>query len=294
MAETGSSSAQQKLPQVLGSAHTREELEDLLADKDINVRDPILLVFDLHLAIKNVLEQSAQGSDLMNICQSRLVGAVVPQVPKFPEMVEWCAKGYLSDKEVIMSSDATRVVISITPESIASMLRFPQEATMAEWDEEQMRALYLAQTTEAQQQFLMGILKEKKLIVGSPYPIDSFTSAAIMTISMITQVLGLSSAFSATETHLGALLFLYSAKEAGHERHVNFCKQLSEDIDQELQNFHLSRTFRYQAYLIHLFLHQQFTFMSHLHLDMVGRDHQVKPTMDWCPKIRSTPDNKNL
>ena len=89
-------------------------------------------------------------------------------------------------------------------------------------------------------------------------------------------------------------MFLCSAEEAGHEKRVIFCKQLSVNIDRELQNFHLSRTFRYQAYLIHLFMHQQFTFMSHLHLDMVGRDHRVKPTMDWCPKIRSTPKNKNL
>lgn len=115
-----------------------------MADKDINVRDPILPVFDLHLAVKNILEQTTQGVDLMNICQSRLVSVVVPQVPNFLEMVGWCAKGYLPDKKVIMSSDATRFVISITPESIASMLLFPKEATTAEWEEEKMKTLYLA------------------------------------------------------------------------------------------------------------------------------------------------------
>lgn len=273
MSGTESSSAQKKLPQVLGSAPAQEDSEEILADKDINVRDPLIPVCDLHLAVKNVLELSAKGLDIMNICQSRLVSAVVPQVHNFPEMVEWCAKGYLSEKKAIMSSDATRVVISITPESIASMLRFPQEAPTTEWDEDKMRALYLAQTSEAQQKFLMSVLNEKKLIAGPPYPIESFTAAAIMTMSMIAQVLGLATAFSVTESHLGALLFLSGAEEAGGERRIDFCKQLSEDIDQELQNFHLSKTFRFQSYLIHLFLHQQFTFMGHLHLDMVGRDH---------------------
>lgn len=140
----------------------------------------------------------------------------------------------------------------------------------------------------------MGILKEKKLIAGPPYPIESFTAAAIVAISMISQVLGLASAFSVTESHLGALLFLSSTEEVGQEKRVNFCKQLSDDIDRELQNFHLTKTFRYQAYLIHLFLYQQFSFMGHLHLEMVGADHQVRPAMDWCPRIRSTPENEDL
>ena len=87
MAETGSSSAQQTPPQKLESAHTQEDREGILVDKDINVKDPILSVFDLHLVVKNILEQTAQGVDLMNICQSRLVSAVVPQVSNFPEMV---------------------------------------------------------------------------------------------------------------------------------------------------------------------------------------------------------------
>ena len=46
--------------------------------------------------------------------------------------------------------------------------------------------------------------------------------------------------------------------------------------------------------MIHLFLHQQFSFMGHLHLNMVGSDHQVRPTIDWCPNIRHTVDNENL
>ena len=78
MSGAGSSSAQKKLPQILGSAPAQEDPEEILADKDINIRDPLIPVCDLHLAVKNVLELSAKGPDLMNICQSRLVSAVVP------------------------------------------------------------------------------------------------------------------------------------------------------------------------------------------------------------------------
>ena len=44
-----------------------------------------------------------------------------------------------------MSKDATRTVISITPESIAFMLSFPQEVATKEWDEEKMKSLYVGQ-----------------------------------------------------------------------------------------------------------------------------------------------------
>ena len=294
MSETGSSSGQKELPQILAPTPIQQNPEELLDDKDMNVRDPLIPVCDLHLAIKNVLELSEKGPDIMNICQSRLVSAVVPQVHNFPEVVEWCAKGYLSERKAVVSSDGTRVVISITPEAIASMLRFPQEAPTTEWEEDKMAALYLVQTPEARQEFLMSILNEKELLATPPYPIQNFTAAAIMTMSMIAQVLGLDTAFLVTESHLGALLFLSGAEEAGGERRIDFCKQISEDIDLGLQNFHLSKTFRFQSYLIHLFLHQQFTFMGHLHLDLVGKDHQVKPTMDWCPKIRANPENTHL
>lgn len=150
MSGVGSSSTQKSIPQVLLPVKTQEDPEEILADKDINVRDLILPVSDLHRAVKNVLELSAKGPDLMNICQSRLVSAVVPQVPHFPEVVEWCSKNYLSDKRVVMSSDATRVVIKTTPEAITSMVRFPQEETTVDWDEEKMRTLYLVQTAQAQ------------------------------------------------------------------------------------------------------------------------------------------------
>ena len=34
--------------------------------------------------------------------------------------------------------------------------------------------------------------------------------------------------------------------------------------------------------------------MNHLHLDILRHDHTLKPTTDWCPKIRSTVENENL
>ena len=64
MSGTGSSSGQKKLPQVLGSAPAQEDPEELLDDKDINVRDPLIPVCDLHIAIKSVLELSAHHEHL--------------------------------------------------------------------------------------------------------------------------------------------------------------------------------------------------------------------------------------
>ena len=80
----------------------------------------------------------------------------------------------------------------------------------------------------------MDNLKEKKLIKGPPYPIESFTAAAIMALSMISQALGLTSALSVTEAHLGALLFLSHHNGDSHDEYIDFCKILSRNINQEL------------------------------------------------------------
>ena len=186
-----------------------------MADKDINVRDPILPVFKLHRVTKNLLKCGAEGVDHLNICKSRLINAVVPQVHNYLEVVQWCAQGYLSDKIIIMSKDATKTIISITQDSIAHMLSFPQEVATREWDEEKMKSFYDGQTAETKEKILMDNLKEKKLIVGPPYPIESFTAAAIMAFSMISQTLGLPSTMSVTEAHLGALLFISSPEGDG-------------------------------------------------------------------------------
>ena len=291
--EEAGPSAQEEQPQSR-SQYTEEEQESILADKDINVRDPILPVFDLHMVTRDLLKCYEEGGDSLGVCKSRLVNAVLPQVPHFPELVHWCVQGYLSEKRVIMSKDATRTVISITPESIAAMLSFPQEVATREWSQESMKAFYEGQTSEVTEKFLVSILKEKKLIGDPPYPIDSFTATAIIALSMISQTLGLASAMSITEVHLGAFLFVSGPELDGQGELIDFCKHLSEAMDQELRDFHLTRTFRYQTYLVHLFLHQQFYFMSQFHLDILRRDHSLKPAVDWCPKIRSTIKNENL
>lgn len=59
MAETGSSSTQQDLAQILQITYTEEEWQSILEDKDINVRDPILPIFDLHKAMQNILTHNA-------------------------------------------------------------------------------------------------------------------------------------------------------------------------------------------------------------------------------------------
>ena len=78
MAEAGPSSAQQDPAQMAQLTYTEEEQESILSDKDINIRDPILPVFDLYKTIQSVLEHKTQGVDPLNICRSRLINVVVP------------------------------------------------------------------------------------------------------------------------------------------------------------------------------------------------------------------------
>ena len=51
MSGAGSSSAQKSIPQVLLPVKAQEDPEEILADKDVNVRDPILPVSNLHRVI---------------------------------------------------------------------------------------------------------------------------------------------------------------------------------------------------------------------------------------------------
>ena len=78
MAETRSLSAQQDSAQMPQLTYTEVEQENILADKDINIRDPILPILDLHKAMQNVLNHNAQGVEHLNICQSLIINAVVP------------------------------------------------------------------------------------------------------------------------------------------------------------------------------------------------------------------------
>ena len=143
-----------------------------------------------------------------------------------------------------------------------------------------MKLLYRSQSTENKEKLLLENLKEKRLTEGPPYPIEGLTATAIVAFSMISQALGLESSISVTEVHLGARIFLSQTQENGQIERTDFCKYLSERMDQELQDFQTTRTFRFQSYLIHLFLYQQFSFMSHLHLDILRSDHTLKPAID--------------
>ena len=95
MEEAGPSTAQQDLPHLSQFEYTEEEQESILADQDIFVRDPIIPVFNLYKVIDATMKTGERGFDPLNIYKSRLVNAVVPQVPNYPEVVHWCAQGYL-------------------------------------------------------------------------------------------------------------------------------------------------------------------------------------------------------
>ena len=59
MAEAGPSSAQLEPTQMAQPTLTEEEQENILADKDVNVRDPILPILDLHKIMQSILKHGA-------------------------------------------------------------------------------------------------------------------------------------------------------------------------------------------------------------------------------------------
>ncbi len=57
---------------------TQENQEEILADKDINVRDALLPVFGMYEAIQLVWRKKQKGVDHLRICESNLIRAIVP------------------------------------------------------------------------------------------------------------------------------------------------------------------------------------------------------------------------
>ena len=132
------------------------------------------------------------------------------------------------------------------------------------------------------------------MMPNPPYPIEFFTASAMVAFSMISQVLGLETTLVIRDIHLEALFYLVSLCEEDDKPHLNFCETISDIMYQELSGFLTRRRFRHQAYLVHLFLHQQHSYMERFNLNLVGTDHQLRPVIEWCPKIRNTSGKENL
>ena len=274
---------------------TPEEKNKIFGDSHMQLVDPTLKVIDMQEAqrtvIRNKLERNA---DHLKIFQSGLVHAVVPQVLHFPEMVIWCAENYEPERRAVLSEDKTREIISISAESISSMLRFPEELAPEVFNEEAISQFRDTKTTEAMYNFLVDHLQDKTLMVNLPCSVDSFNATTMVAFSMISQVLGLETALTIGDTHLEALYLLESLYEKEDKLHLNFCQTIAEAMHQGLSEFITRRNFRHQAYLVYLFLHQQHFFMDRFHLNLVGADHKLMPVTEWCPKVRNTPGKENL
>ena len=103
----------------------------------MHIRDPILKIYDMQEAYKTVTRNKVErNADHLKIFQSGLVHAAIPQVLHFPEMVEWCAENYELERRAVLSKDKTREIISISQDSIASMLRFPEGPASIVYNEE--------------------------------------------------------------------------------------------------------------------------------------------------------------
>jgi hypothetical protein len=116
--------------------------------------DPTVKIHDMQeaqkMVIRNKLERNA---DHLKIYQSGLVHAVVPQVLPFPEMVVWCVENYEPERRAVLSKDKTREIISISAESIGSMLRFPEGPASDVYNEESISQFRDTKTTEKMHNF---------------------------------------------------------------------------------------------------------------------------------------------
>jgi len=91
-------------------------------------------------------------------------------------------------------------------------------------------------------------------------------------VAMIAQVLGIHSGFLVDTTVLGFLVALSHTRENSFIRFY-FCQFLSDAIHKQFPDFGGTRSFRYQSYLVHLFIHQNYYHLGDLQPRMVNENH---------------------
>lgn len=81
-----------------------------MSDRDFDVFDPVLTINDLSQLKDQIIEESRASQDNFNLFESGLVQFWLPQVPNFPNFVEWCAQRYFKTLNGIMSKEGMKVL----------------------------------------------------------------------------------------------------------------------------------------------------------------------------------------
>jgi hypothetical protein len=189
-------------------------------------------------------------------------------------------------KRTIISKTGS-ILIELTPQSIVEMMRWPLNPDNEALNEFISAKCFRELKLEERVTLLQSYLCRKLDVPDDNVVIESnlFPEVSQKIISMISAILGKINDSTVDEFVLGIMvsIFLITTKPLTR---FNYAQFLADQIHYQLSEFESLRCFRYQSYLVHLFLFSQaFHFM---HLGLKVEDDIGNPTsvIHWTSMIK--------
>jgi hypothetical protein len=95
------------------------------------------------------------------------------------------------------------------------------------------------------------------------------------------------------ETILGLLSVLFPLDSITLTK-FDYCQFLQEVINFQLSNFHLNKSFRYQAYMVHLILFNNSSFFDIFGIKTIDNSSKTKSIIEWTEEVRKQDQNKGF
>jgi hypothetical protein len=195
--------------------------------------------------------------------ESDLAKFLVPQVYDFPEFVAWCTSNYISSKRTVISKDGS-VLIEVIPKSITEMLRWPLNLDNEPLNEVVMAKCFRELRPEERVTLLQTYLCKSIDTIADNVVLESslFPEIPRKFISMISVILGKYNDLVVDEFVLGIMVAIFPIITKPMTKFI-FSQFLADQIHYQLSEFESLRIFRYQSYLVYLFLFSQAYHFTH-------------------------------
>jgi hypothetical protein len=190
----------------------------------------------------------------------------VPSTFCKPNLIETLSKLYDPSSQTIVSVDGSKIIMTVTTNSIGNMLLLPiaeplihEEILMEKansWSPREKKAIM--------RHFLLDITPLPNLF---PVKSTSFAPISRQVIYMIASILGCDDDSTMDETILG-LLNDISPSPSFPPLKYNFIEFMSNAIHVQLCGFHDFKMFHYQSYLMFMLLYSQYDYFKYLNLKL--------------------------
>jgi hypothetical protein len=191
--------------------------------------------------------------------------------------------------------DGSKAICSVTREDIAQMLKFLDHVAQEPLDDDALALKYQALSQPRKEKLLSNLLASDAPLPTNSPPFKSTIFPAItkQAISMIYQVLGYEQDRTVDESILGMFSVLCPPESITFTK-LDYVEFLSEVINFQLSNFHSTKSFRYQAYLVYLIMSNNSSYFKSMGIVITGDAGNTKHVIEWTTEVRRQEQNKGF